>query len=124
VKAALQELAKVRSLAHRHVFSLKGNPLGYEALRLGFKKAVRAAGITNLRLHDLRHCAATNLRRAGIDTTTAMQIIGHKSAYMWKRYNTVAEADLLHAAHRLQTFLSNTLITPSDIESADQSASA
>ncbi len=124
VRSALQGLVKVRSLAHRHVFSQEGRPLGYEPLRLGFKKAVKAAGITNLRLHDLRHCAATNLRRAGIDTTTAMQIIGHKSAHMWKRYNTVAEADLVSAANRLQSFLSNTVITLASATPADTSVSA
>lgn len=124
VRSALQGLAKVRSLAHRHVFSQEGKPLGYEPLRLGFKKAVKVAGISNLRLHDLRHCAATNLRRAGIDTTTAMQIIGHKSAYMWKRYNTVAEADLLDAANRLQSFLTNTVLTPASALPADSSVSA
>lgn len=125
VRSALQGLARVRSLAHHHVFTQESKPLGYEPLRLGFKKAMKAAGISNLRLHDLRHCAATNLRRAGIDTTTAMQkIIGHKLAYTWKGYNTVTDADLLHAARRLQSFLTNTVLTPADAMPADTSASA
>ena len=64
--------------------------------------------------HDLRHCAATNLRRAGVDTTTAMQIIGHKSPLMWKRYNSAAESDLIAAAKKLNTYLSNTVITPDE----------
>ena len=49
-----------------------------------------------------------------MDTTTAMQIIGHKSPLMWKRYNSVAESDLLLAANKLSTYLSNTVITPAD----------
>ena len=29
------------------------------------------------------HCASTNLRRAGVDTVTAMKIVGHESEKMW-----------------------------------------
>ena len=60
-------------------------------------------------------CAATNLRRAGVDTVTAMKIVGHKSEKMHRRYNSVNEHDLTTAAGKLNTYLiaaSNTLITP------------
>ena len=50
------------------------------------------------------------MERAGIDTTIAMQIAGHKSAHMWKQYNRVAESDLVAAA--LNSYLSRTVITP------------
>lgn len=40
-------------------------------------------------------------RRAGVDTATAMQIVGHKSDKMWKRYNAIEESDLLNAAKKL-----------------------
>jgi hypothetical protein len=53
-------------------------------------------------------------RWAGVDTTTAIQIIGYKSPLMWKRYNSVAESDLITAANMLNTYLSNTVITPDD----------
>ena len=59
-----------------------------------------------------------------MDTTTAMQIIGHKSPLMWKRYNTVAEADLIAAANKLNTYLSNTVITPADSDGTAQVVSA
>ena len=78
------------------------------------RTACKKAGSENLRFHDLRHCAAINLRRAGVDTTTAMQIIGHKCPRTWKRYNTVAECDLVAGASKLHSYLSNTVITPAD----------
>ena len=59
-----------------------------------------------------------------MDTTTAMQIIGHKSPLMWKRYNTVAESDLHAAANKLNTYLSNTLITPAASAETGQVVSA
>jgi integrase len=83
-----------------------------QRVKRSFHTAVREAGIQNFRFHDLRHCAATNLRRAGIDTVTAMRLVGHKSEKMHKRYNSVSEADLTQAANRLDFYLSNTVITP------------
>jgi integrase len=85
VKATLQRLAKVRSLSTRHVFLYNRESL--MDFRTAFRTALTEAGLSDFRFHDLRHCAATNLRRAGIDTTTAMQIVGHTSPQMWKRYN-------------------------------------
>ena len=122
VRQALVELSKVRDLAHRYVFVYHRQPV--REVKTAFRTACKKAGIENLRFHDLRHCAATNLRRAGVDTTTAMQIIGHKSPLMWKRYNTVAEADLIAAANKLNTYLSNTVITPADSDGTAQVVSA
>lgn len=112
VKATLSDLSKVRDLAHKYVFVYNRNPV--KGVNTAFKTACKKAEIADFRFHDLRHCAATNLRRAGVDTTTAMQIIGHKSPLMWKRYNSVAESDLIAAAKKLNTYLSNTLITPDE----------
>jgi integrase len=122
VKATLTDLSKVRDLAHRYVFVYKRNPV--REVKTAFRTACKKAKIVNLRFHDLRYCAATNLRRAGVDTTTAMQIIGHKSPLMWKRYNSVAESDLITAANKLNTYLSNTVITPDDSSESAASVSA
>jgi len=80
VRAVLTDLSKVRVLGHNHVFMYNQEPM--KEIRTAFRTACVKAEVKNLRFHDLRHCAATNLRRAGIDTTTAMQIIGHKSPHM------------------------------------------
>jgi len=103
----LKELSKVRSLVTNRVFLYKGRGLG--EIKTAVKTAIKRAGLHDFRFHDLRHCAATNLRRAGVDTVTAMKIVGHKSEKMHQRYNHVSEADLLHAASKI-----NTLITPAD----------
>jgi integrase len=103
VKLALQRLAKLRSLATRHVFTYKGEPL--KRISRSFKTALKDAGIINFRFHDFRHCASTNLRRAGVDTATAMKIVGHKSEKMWKRYNAIEERDLTQAAQKVHKYL-------------------
>ena len=103
----LKELSKVRSLVTNRVFLYQGKGLG--EIKTAFKTAIKRAKLHDFRFHDLRHCAATNMRRAGVDTVTAMSIVGHKSEKMHQRYNSVSEADLLLAASKL-----NTLITPAD----------
>jgi integrase len=104
-RKCLAELAKVRSLTTNRVFLYKGKAI--DEIKHAFKTATRRAGITDFRFHDLRHCAATNLRRAGVDTVTAMKIVGHKSEKMHRRYNSVNEDDLLQAIAKI-----NTVITP------------
>ncbi len=112
VRSALADLSRVRRLDTNRIFFGKHGPLG--VVHHAFRQAVKQAGIMNLRFHDLRHCAATNLRRAGVDTITAMKIIGHKSERVHRRYNSVGEADLTQAAVKLNTYLSNTVITPAN----------
>jgi integrase len=103
------ELHTERRLDTPRVFLYNGKP--WKNLRTAFAAACRRAGVRGLRLHDLRHCAATNLRRAGVDTTTAMKIIGHKSEQMHRRYNTIQTEDLHEVAAKLQKYRANTLIT-------------
>jgi integrase len=116
--AAVADLAKIRRLDTNRVFLYEGKPI--ESVKTAFQTAVRNAEIADLRFHDLRRCAATNLRRAGVDTVTAMRIVGHKSEKMHKRYNSVSEAELTIAANKLNTYASNTLITPAALDETVQ----
>ena len=94
----------------QRVFLYKDKPI--RDVKRAFDTARRRAEITNLRLHDLRHTASTNLRWAGVDATTAMKIVGHKSERMHRRYNTVEPDDLRWAVSQLATCHANALITP------------
>ncbi len=87
----------------------KGKP--WKNPRTAFAAAGRRAGILGLRLHDLRHTASTNLRRAGVDTMTTMKIVGHKREQMHGRYNTIQPKDLHEAAEKLQRYTVNPVIT-------------
>jgi integrase len=116
------ELAKVRHLSTNHVFLYEGQPI--QRVKRSFMTACRKVGIKDLRFHDLRHCAATNLRRAGVDTVTAMKIVGHKSEKMHRRYNSISEEDLAKATGKLNAYLSNTLITPTESSHHPASVSA
>src|SRR5215510_6649641 len=116
------ELWQERRLDTQHVFLYNNKPI--RDVKTAFDKACRLAGITNLRLHDLRHTASTNLRRAGVDATTAMKIVGHKSERMHRRYNTVEPEDLRHAVSQLASCQTNTVITPDSLASGAANVSA
>jgi integrase len=110
VYATFTALWQERRLDTPRVFLYNGKPV--TKLATAFRAACRRAGITNLRLHDFRHTASTNLRRAGVDTATAMKIVVHKSERMHRRYNTIEPEDLHRAATKLAAYQANTLITP------------
>ena len=115
------EVWQERRLDTHRVFLYKDKPI--RDVKTAFAKACRRAGITNLRLHDLRHTASTNLRRAGVDATTAMKIVGHKSERMHRRYNTVEPEDLRLAVLQLATYQANTVITPGSVVSGAENLS-
>jgi len=98
-----RDLYKVRYLGQDRVFLRNGESI--RSVRTAFELAKERAKLNDLRFHDLRHCAATNMRRAGADVMTAMAIIGHRSEKMLRRYNSIDEADLKQAASRLNTYL-------------------
>jgi len=68
-----------------YVFCNKeGKPYG--AVRTSFHHALRKAGISNFRFHDLRHTFASHLVMAGVDLVTVKELLGHKSIEMTLRY--------------------------------------
>ncbi|MDE3051020.1 MAG: site-specific integrase, partial [Nitrospirota bacterium] len=115
------ELWQERRLDTQRVFLYKDKPI--RDVKKAFDTACRRAGITKLRLHDLRHTASTNLRRAGVDATTAMKIVGHKSERMHRRYNTVEPEDLRRAVSQLASYHINTLIIPGRTDSGAETVS-
>lgn len=56
------------------------------SIRRSFEIACRRADITGLRIHDLRHTAATKMIEAGIDLVTVSKILGHSKIDMTMRY--------------------------------------
>ena len=45
-----------------------------------FKRLCQQEGLTNVRLHDLRHFVATQLLGAGVDVRTVAGRLGHRNA--------------------------------------------
>jgi hypothetical protein len=67
---------------------LNGDPMAPDRLTRTFTALVGQAGLPPVRLHDLRHGAATLALAAGVDLRTVQDMLGHSSI--------VLTADTLH----------------------------
>jgi integrase len=94
--------AERRAAGCNLVFHWNGKPLGSHLK--GWEKACIAAGLTGLHFHDLRRSAVRAMERAGIPRSVAMQISGHKTEAVYRRYDIVAGADLKAAAEKLADY--------------------
>ena len=61
-------------------------PVNFAALETNFKRARERAGLKDLRIHDLRHTAATRLAEKLPNLLELSAVTGHKSLAMLKRY--------------------------------------
>ena len=77
---AAQTLSSVPRLSD-HVF-----PLTSYAVRQGWDRLVKRAGLVDFRLHDLRHEAVSRFFEMGLTTPEVALISGHRDVRMLMRY--------------------------------------
>ncbi len=82
-------------------------------IRTGLKKACADAEIPYGRFvkggftfHDLRHTFNTYMRKAGVAQHVIIEITGHSTDEMFRRYDTIDVDDKRQAAKQLESFLS------------------
>ena len=71
------------------------------SFRTSWKKACKAAGVPGRLLHDFRRTAVRNLERAGASRSDAMNMVGHKTEAIYRRYAISDEKSLKEAAVKL-----------------------
>lgn len=83
-----------------------GRPLAQETVGRDYAAAVKAAGLTGIRFHDLRHTYAVNAIRAGDDIKTIQGNLGHASAgFTLDRYGHFTERMKQDSAARMEGFI-------------------
>ncbi|MFA5780351.1 MAG: tyrosine-type recombinase/integrase [Elusimicrobiota bacterium] len=66
-----------------------------------FKRALKAAGIKNFRVHDLRHTGASYLAMAGVPIKTIQELLRHKSIAVTLRYAHLSPVHKYQAIEKL-----------------------
>src|SRR6266545_3591567 len=80
-------------------FHRKGKPI--KAFRRSWLSACKAAGVPGKIPHDFRRTAVRNLERAGVSRSDAMNMVGHKTEAIYRRYAISDEKSLKEAALKL-----------------------
>jgi len=85
-----------------------------------FKTACKKAGIKGLRLHDLRHTAASRMIEAGVDIATVSKILGHASIQMTMRYCHPTPENMQRAVDKLGESFKNAVGTGKNTDNEEE----
>jgi len=94
-KAVIEEM---RGVHPEYVFSYRGRSLRNINNR-AWKKARVTVGLTQVRVHDLKHTFGRRLRSAGITFEDRQDLLGHKSGRITTHYSMPEIANLINAAN-------------------------
>ena len=70
------------------------------------ERGLRRAGVPGMLRHDLRRTAVRNMEQAAVPRSVAMELTGHRTENVYRRYAIVSPADLQAAAARLSSYSS------------------
>ena len=79
----VEMLSALVALGHRGVWLFQGaadTPPHQNTVGYWWRKALSSAGLSGIRLHDLRHFYASGLIAAGCDVVTVQRALGHSKA--------------------------------------------
>jgi integrase len=93
-----EALAKAGTIC-RYVFHRNGKQI--KTFKGAWATACEAAGYPGRIPHDLRRSAVRNMERKGLSRSVAMQLTGHKTEAVYRRYAITSDADLREGVERL-----------------------
>jgi integrase len=102
VAVALKARAKVRHIGSDLVFPSPADSNRPRNIWQAWGVARKVAKLPDFRFHDLRHTAATEMLRAGVDSRIVATVLGHRSLNMMRRYAHVAPELVVEAARKAQ----------------------
>jgi integrase len=93
-------IEELRGKHPEYVFTYKGKPIS-RMLRSAWKKARIRAGLTKVRVHDLKHTFGRRLRAAGVSFEDRQDLLGHKSERITTHYSAAELSNLLAAVNKV-----------------------
>lgn len=84
----------------------------YVSLYVAWHNARKRAGLGEVRIHDLRHTAASMLVQSNVPIYTVSKILGHTQLKTTERYSHLADETLLAAADTAATAMGSTWCRP------------
>jgi site-specific recombinase XerD len=105
--AAVKLLQSVPRRRHcEWIFANPQTQKPYVSIFISWNTARTAAGLSDVRMHDLRHSFASFLVSAGCSLYEVQKILGHASVNMTQRYSHLSQHSLLRAAEHAGNMVS------------------
>jgi integrase len=101
--ALLRSVSRVQSSEHVFPSPFTGHP--FASLFYPWDRIRRRAGLTDVRLHDLRHSFASFLVNHGVSLYVVQGLLGHSQVRMTQRYAHLVPQTLVDAAEVVGTLI-------------------
>ncbi len=95
---ALSVVNDLRGKHDTHVFTFRKKPIGHMT-KNGWRRAREKVGLTQVRVHDLKHTFGRRLRAAGVSFEDRQDLLGHRSGRMTTHYSAAELTRLIDAAN-------------------------
>ena len=103
LNSAARSIVEARRGTHStYVFTYEGRPIG-RMLTSGWIRARQRTGLSQVRVHDLKHTFGRRLRAAGVSFEDRQDLLGHRSGRITTHYSAAELARLIEAAERVCT---------------------
>lgn len=98
-RVAQQVIETVRGIHPTFVFTYQGHPItGMN--NTAWKRARKKIGLSQVRVHDLKHTFGRRLRAAGVSFEDRQDLLGHKSGRITTHYSAAELEKLIEAANK------------------------
>jgi integrase len=97
---ALSVINDLRGKHPTHVFTFRGKPIDHMS-NSGWRRARKKSGLTQVRVHDLKHTFGRRLRAAGVSFEDRQDLLGHRSGRMTTHYSAPDLSRLIDAANKV-----------------------
>lgn len=99
-KVAKSIVENVRAQNRKYVFTYCGRRLG-KMNNSGWRRARDKAGLSQVRVHDLKHTFGRRLRAAGVSFEDRQDLLGHRSGRITSHYSAAELSNLIEAANKV-----------------------